>query len=105
MPSRLYWWKAAGFFLAVFPAHAAPPNGCIENSAGARWCEHWEKHTLEKNQVFSDPHPATVVRPPQPYHPVGQIVASLPVSGLLPGYAPAFLPQFSPFLKPQKSLP
>lgn len=92
-PARLLVWIAAGCFPVAFSALAAPPLGCIENSMGARYCLDWQKKNAISNDqkpVFSDPHPATIVKPRMPYKPIGQQVASLRDSDFLPIY---FIPR------------
>lgn len=86
-------WIAASFALVAFPVSATPPQGCLENSKGQRWCEGLPVR-YNSNPVRDTPksdlwvHPATVKSFPKLYEPVGQQVAALPVDEFLPGYRP-----------------
>lgn len=79
---------------AVPASYAAPPLGCLENRAGARWCESpaWQRPVGRPVQmVFDGPHPATIRRAPVPVSAHPAVVAALPVERLLPwrGVMPA----------------
>lgn len=98
--SRLHAWKAAGMFLAVFPAFAAPPLGCVESASGARWCESYKvklsSYLVTSEAVVlsaSDPHPATIVKPRRMYQPMGAQVAPLADVQFLPHF---FVPRRIP---------
>lgn len=85
----LFVWLAG----AVPASYAAPPLGCVENQAGARWCDWptWNQSEQRPVQVvFNGPHPATIRRAPVPVSGHPAIVRALPASDLLPWRGPAF---------------
>lgn len=63
---------------AGWAASSVPPVGCLETSAGARWCVSDVRLRPAVPVVVVGPHPATIVQPSRPYYSVGQVVPSLP---------------------------
>lgn len=84
----MLWHLALLIWLAgIAPASAAPPLGCLENAAGARWCDSpdWLRPSGRPVQIIVDgPHPATIRRAPVPVSGHPAVVSALPVDALLP---------------------
>lgn len=69
----------------VLPAHAMPPLGCLQNAAGARWCD-GQVLVAQRAPVHLPVgwvHPATVRRAPRPFDAPEAIVQALPVDALV----------------------